>query len=114
MPYWLDLDIQPIRGEDAALINFIAVESDISELKQMTSELSTARDQAEVAARAKADFMAIMSHEIRTPLNGVMGNVELLLESPLSNEQRGQLESVRVCGEFLHALINDVLDFSKN
>ena len=95
------------------MINFIAVETDITAQKENAAALSQARDAAEQAGKAKADFLAVMSHEIRTPLNGVIGNVDLLVDSDLTPEQRQQLEAIRVCGEFLHALINDILDFSK-
>jgi signal transduction histidine kinase/ActR/RegA family two-component response regulator len=76
-------------------------------------ELRRARDAALKAALAKSEFLATMSHEIRTPLSGVLGMTELLLESPLSAEQRGLAATVKACGEHLLAVVNDVLDFSK-
>jgi two-component system, sensor histidine kinase and response regulator len=87
--------------------------SGILALYHNVSEIVQARRQAEEADRSKSEFLANMSHEIRTPINGIMGMLELALDTPLTTEQRDYLETSKMSAEALLTLINDILDFAK-
>lgn len=76
-------------------------------------QLRKAKEDAEAGTVAKSQFLATMSHEIRTPMNGVLGSLELLRRSPLSEEQRKLVRTAAASGESLMSILNDVLDHSK-
>jgi signal transduction histidine kinase/CheY-like chemotaxis protein/CHASE3 domain sensor protein len=110
-PVWLS--VAPLRDARGQLTGYLAVASDITERHEAEQALRDASAAAQESARLKSQFLANMSHEIRTPMNGVVGMIDLLLATRLSDEQRTMTETVRTSAESLLSIINDILDFSK-
>ena len=82
-------------------------------LRKTQDELIHSKEIAEAAAKAKAIFLANISHEIRTPMNGIIGMIDILKNTVLTQEQIEYLDIIGISGETLLMIINDVLDFSK-
>jgi PAS domain S-box-containing protein len=101
------------RSAGGEVNGYIGTVTDVTESHHQALALERAKSEAEAAARAKSLFLANMSHEIRTPLNAVIGMTTLLLDTPLSHDQRDFARTIRSSGESLLEVISDILDYSK-
>ena len=85
-----------------------------ADLEAANARLLDTNRRLEAASRAKSLFLAMMSHELRTPMNGVLGMAEILSQTPLNEEQRECIESIRFSGDSLLSIISDILDYSRS
>lgn len=97
-----------VRLNDGVVLNF----SDITDQRLVMHELLLAKDAAEVANRTKSQFLTMMGHEIRTPMNGLLGFASLLERTDLTDEQRDYVSTLRLSGEALLRILEDILDYS--
>ncbi|KAA8980340.1 ATP-binding protein [Halospina sp. K52047b] len=111
--YWLDLDIQPVHDDGGRLVNFVAVQTDITRRKELEHRLRQAKEDADRSNQAKSQFLANISHELRTPLNGIIGISELLQRDQKRPDAEEQLSTLKDSANGLLEIINDLLDLSK-
>ncbi|WP_281246280.1 histidine kinase N-terminal 7TM domain-containing protein [Methanolobus profundi] len=125
--YWLKITFQPLFNENQSLIGEMIVIRDITEskeaeemllrtnrhLEEATAKAQYMTAQAEMANRAKSEFIANMSHEIRTPLNGIIGFSDILMGTKMTDQQSHYMRTVHTSANTLLDLINDILDYSK-
>ncbi|MBI9069647.1 MAG: PAS domain S-box protein [Salinivirgaceae bacterium] len=111
---WFEVNVDPLFDSNNVLMGAVHVVSDITERKKNEIELINAKENAEESDRLKSAFLTNMSHEIRTPMNAVLGFSQLLIKANTTDEEKKQFaEFVKINGESLMKIIDDIIDISK-
>lgn len=118
--YWVLTTIVPFLDEKNKPYQFVAIRTDITVQKNSEAELNDAKNRAEKATikaedatMAKQQFLSNMSHEIRTPMNAIIGFTKIILKTELSTKQREYVNAIKISGDTLIILVNDILDLAK-
>ncbi len=110
---WYELHTWPLKTWRGSRAGRLVLLHDITSARELQDSLRQAKEAAETADQAKSVFLANMSHELRTPLNAVIGMSSLLMEMPLTSEQKTYVETIQTSSKSLLTIINDILDYSK-
>ena len=110
---WIKDTSFPLQNEREEFIGFAGIAEDVTKEVLYEQNLREAKERAEVANKAKSDFLAMISHEIRTPLNAVLGMAEILTKKGLSSEIQECVDIISSAGNDLLALVSDILDFAR-
>ena len=115
--FWNELAISPVTDENGRILQFVGIMNDVTQRIRAEEGLRDAKNQAELANRAKSEFLANVSHELRTPLNAILGFSEVMkmeLFGALGTPKyRDYAKNIFDSGNMLLSLINDILDLSK-
>jgi PAS domain S-box-containing protein len=125
--YWLNMTIVPFLDDKSIPYQYVAISIDITKQKVLSQELTEAkvfaelattiaeesRNNAEDAVKSKQQFLSNMSHEIRTPMNAIIGFTKVILKTELTAKQKEYLMAIKMSGDSLIVLINDILDLAK-
>jgi len=113
--FWAYAIISPVRSENGEITHFVSMHEDITPRKEVEIRERQAKEQAEMANRAKSELLANMSHELRTPLNAIIGFSDMIQSEVFGSLNSKYLEytiDIKNSGEHLLELINDILDVS--
>ena len=116
-PFWNDMHVNPIMEDGGHVAHFVAFITDASPRIRAEENLREAKHVAEIANRAKSDFLANVSHELRTPLNAIIGFSEIMqmqMFGAIGHKQyAAYADDIHLSGKHLLSIINDILDLSK-
>ncbi|MES2160813.1 MAG: response regulator [Pseudomonadota bacterium] len=103
----------PQKDGDGKVLGWVGSSTDHTEARAAHDALLLAKEEADKAGRAKSEFVANMSHEIRSPMNAVLGMLQLLQQTEMSERQQDYAAKAHAAASALLGLLNDILDFSK-
>ncbi|GEM_PF-882430 len=111
---WIELNVVALQGQpNESFKGFIGTTKDISTEKNLEQQIRKAKEDAEVAMKAKAEYLANMAHELRTPLNAIIGYSEMLSDAVDSSDEAQDLNKITSASKYLLDLVNNILDLSK-
>ena len=111
---WVTATKTPVKDKYGKITGLVGISIDITDKRIAEDKLRESKERAEESDRLKTAFLANMSHEIRTPMNGIIGFSNLMRNSELTDEERGEfLNHIISCGNTLLNLIDDIIDISK-
>ena len=112
-PFWNELQVTPVADAQGQVTHFVGVQHDVTEQRRVQIDLERTRREAQEASAAKSAFLANVSHELRTPLTAVLGFTDMLRDESDDPGRHEKLDTITRNGEYLLALLNDILDLSK-